>query len=689
MYGVIRSEEKAGPDSREAADGYAKRGESTGRMKNRGEITVFLSLCILCVAALLCVMAESVRTAGSRYYFQTAVGGALDSLFSRYHRRLWQQYRVLGLPCESRQAAADQLRSYTEKYLEVENWYPMELESMDITEWTGIADQGGDYLAQEIVDYMKFGVWGNLELSPDDGGQFLRDISEAAAAGGLTEAYDAQTAEVQKLEQAVEKLADCVGRQEEYAAEIASRLAANDAAGFRAGASDFRKEAGRMDGLAANYERQAERLAEKLADTERTLTEAAESWQGNRAALFEEQMDPYHDYTDADGARRREILTQLETGKENLERLKQTEGLVREAEITWEEARQAARQEEKAAEESGGQAEKEAEGGGQTAAMDAELSLAAAAEHWSGYKRSGLKLEYREGDTEKKGLLEQVKKLAQNSLLELVLPADMQVSAGVIAAGALPSRRAAGRSVQAPGPVERVLIHEYCGHFFTNAVSEEKKQVQYELEYLLQGRQSDRDNLQETMTQLLLVRQGLNLIHILSDPVKRDEARGLAAGIVGVTGLAPLVEITACFIMCVWAMGEAVVDLRTLYAGGRVPLWKNQEDWKLSLEGLLKMGKEGDSPGRTESEKGCAYETYLKLLLFLTEHQDLQMRILDMMEMNLKRQEEGFSIDKCAYRLGITGRASGKHVFFALPIVEKYTGKAGAYPLEAPAERAY
>ena len=221
-------------------------------------------------------------------------------------------------------------------------------------------------------------------------------------------------------------------------------------------------------------------------------------------------------------------------------------------------------------------------------------------------------------------------------------------------------------------------------------MSEEKKQVQYEMEYLLHGKNSDPDNLRDTMSQLLLIRQGLNLIHILSDPTKRDEARGLAAGIAGVTGLAPLVEITACFIMCVWAMGEAVADLRTLYAGGRVPLWKSREDWKLSLEGLLDMGRGETCPDRIGSERGYTYETYLKLMLFLTGHQDLQLRMMDMMELNLKGQEEGFSMGKCIYRVGITGKARGKHVFFGLPLVEKYTGGGGAeYPLEAPAVRAY
>ena len=46
-------------------------------MRRSGQITVFLSMCLLCVTALLCVMLESARTAGSKFYFQVAVNGIL------------------------------------------------------------------------------------------------------------------------------------------------------------------------------------------------------------------------------------------------------------------------------------------------------------------------------------------------------------------------------------------------------------------------------------------------------------------------------------------------------------------------------------------------------------------------------------------------------------------------------------
>ena len=70
-------------------------------MKRPGEITVFLSLSLLCIFALLCVMVEGARTAGSRYYFQVAANASLDTLFSQYHRAMWKNYRILGLPYES------------------------------------------------------------------------------------------------------------------------------------------------------------------------------------------------------------------------------------------------------------------------------------------------------------------------------------------------------------------------------------------------------------------------------------------------------------------------------------------------------------------------------------------------------------------------------------------------------------
>lgn len=633
-------------------------------MKKPGEITVFLSLSLLCVFALLCVMVEGARTAGSRYYFQLAVNGSLDTLFSQYHRELWKKYRILGLQYETEADVLKRLETYVEKYLSVENWYPMHLEQMDRKEWENLTDQGGDFLIQEVLDYMKYGIWDQLVLAPEKGGQFLKDIKEASAAGKMTKTYDGQEKEVQKLEDSVRKILDCVQKQERYAANIGQALSEDDTEDFYEEAKKFRKEADKMDGLLKNYEKRAGQLKDALLKSKNQMSQLQGEFQENRSQMFEEQMNPYASYVEEDGRRHQELLGQKDISLENLNLLKETEELVEqlEEEETYEDEE------------------------------EEEFSLEPAEELWNRFCPSGLKLDVAKGDKEKQGFLEQVRSLVEGGLLQMVLPEDMKISDGKIEAGDLPSLLSDEKSKEQRNLADLVLINEYCGQYFLHALSVEKREVQYEIEYLLHGNKTDRKNLEETVTQLFLIRQGLNMIYLLSDSGKQEEARALAAVITGVTGLAPLVEIMSCFILVIWAMGESMMDVRKLLSGGSIPLWKNQGDWKLSLDGLLTMGKEKCCPDNQDEagkRNGFSYETYLKLLLLAEDAGDKQLRMMDMIQVNIQREEPGFSLDSCACKMEVQGKASGKHVFFALPFVENFIGEEHGYPLEASVEKGY
>ena len=69
----------------------------------------------------------------------------------------------------------------------------------------------------------------------------------------------------------------------------------------------------------------------------------------------------------------------------------------------------------------------------------------------------------------------------------------------------------------------------------------------YELEYILYGKKTDRENLEASVLKLVSVRQGLNMIHILSDGKKRQEAETLAAAITGGGSLLPLTAVVTFF----------------------------------------------------------------------------------------------------------------------------------------------
>lgn len=213
---------------------------------------------------------------------------------------------------------------------------------------------------------------------------------------------------------------------------------------------------------------------------------------------------------------------------------------------------------------------------------------------------------------------------------------------------------------------------------------------QYGMEYLLGGKGSDRENLADTVKKLLLLREGMNLMHLFSDSQKREEARGLALAITGALGLTPLVEITALFILGIWALGESIMDIRTMLSGGKVPLLKRKEEWILGLEQLLDMGKNQMVPGEKPSETGLSYEGYLKLLLLAEESERKYYRMMDVIQMNLQREQVDFRLEHCAYRVDMETDACGKHVFFALPFVENLTGsKEHGYGMRVSVEKAY
>ncbi|MCI8607585.1 MAG: hypothetical protein HFG72_12530 [Hungatella sp.] len=640
-------------------------------MKKSGQITVFLSMCLLCIWALLCVMLESARTAGSRYYFQVAAGGALDTLFSRYHRRLWEEYRVFALEYGKEEEIVQNLESYIQEYLSVNNWYPMNLESVEVTRLVGISDREGDLLAEEVLSFMELGAVTKLFVEPEQGESFFRDVAEASSVHTLSGIYDGQEKEARKLEQAVDKLIRNIQEQERLCQEIAQALEGDDNRGFFRAAKDYRKTAGKYPGLMRQYEKQAQALSAKNQQSWLKVDEVSGDLQEDREQLFRQQWNPYDAYLAQDGERRREFAGWETWADHNLSLLDETEQLVEDCVEHQEEL--------------------EEEG-------DQELALAAAADHWRhGYKNSGLARNPSSGDKEKQKLLDQVRQLAEGGLVEAVMPAGTTISGAVLPKTDLPSGSMAAGSKGQVGTAgnslaERVLINEYCGRFFTNALSEDKHPIRYELEYLLHGGGTDRENLEKTVTELFAVREGMNLIHILSDPGKRQEAEALAAAITGVTGLAPLVKIVACVVMGVWAMGESIQDLRRLMAGKKVPLWKQKGDWTTSLDNILNMGRGqmmDAGAGEDNTERGFTYEQYLKLLLLKTDPQTKHMRMLDVMQMNIRRQEPGFRMENCAYGVDIRAKACGKHMFFGLPIVENMVNGQEGYYLEAAGEKAY
>lgn len=96
------------------------------------------------------------------------------------------------------------------------------------------------------------------------------------------------------------------------------------------------------------------------------------------------------------------------------------------------------------------------------------------------------------------------------------------------------------------------------------------------MEYLLEGKTSDQENLEAVLNKLLLIRMGLNFVYLQTDTAKQAEAGAMALALATAVALPMLEPVVKQVLLAAWAFGESVMDLRSLMSGKRVALVKQQ-----------------------------------------------------------------------------------------------------------------
>lgn len=263
-------------------------------------------------------------------------------------------------------------------------------------------------------------------------------------------------------------------------------------------------------------------------------------------------------------------------------------------------------------------------------------------------------------EQEEEGLLEEdnplpnIQSIKKAGILSVVFPNEETLSNRSLEIETLPSHRDLAKGnidsqKNAGGMTEKVLFVSYLMDHFSDMTEEETtKSLFYEIEYLLGGEKSDRENLEDVCNQILKIRMALNYAYLLTDESKKAEAGALALGLCTLLTNPGIAEIVKQGILLAWAYGESIVDVRVLLKGEKVPTFKNSQNWQLQLSNLEKLGKAGEVTGEKSSETGLSYQDYLKGLLMLEENVNLCMRGLDLIEANLQ-----IKVDQCMTKVEI------------------------------------
>ncbi len=232
------------------------------------------------------------------------------------------------------------------------------------------------------------------------------------------------------------------------------------------------------------------------------------------------------------------------------------------------------------------------------------------------------------------------------------------------------------------GTVEdSLLFGEYILDKFYHALSEDDGPgLSYEVEYILVGKDSDKENLEGVLNRLLLFREGVNYLYLHSDQAKVAEAEALATALVGFTGIPPVITAMREILLLGWAYAESIMDLRSLMNGGTLALIKTSENWQISLDNIGNLTNEKSE--KREEKGGLSYEGYLRLLLGMKSGRKKIMAALDLIETNLRQKEgmNGFRIDCCFSRCSYKMSYEAKPLFLGIPAAEgMLINKNGSY----------
>jgi len=182
--------------------------------------------------------------------------------------------------------------------------------------------------------------------------------------------------------------------------------------------------------------------------------------------------------------------------------------------------------------------------------------------------------------------------------------------------------------------------------------------LDYKLEYVLCGNDSDMENLKSTILQLSLIREGANLEYLFMDSEKKNESYALALNLLGFSGNYAVIKAGQYLIMSAWAYGESIIDMRRLLRGEKVEIAKNKNNWKLSLGNLLTMDFSSDN-STADKDKGFNYEQYLRILLYMENPNKKYFRTMDAMEMKMiEKGNEEFRLRNYIYSLNATAAFS-------------------------------
>lgn len=238
------------------------------------------------------------------------------------------------------------------------------------------------------------------------------------------------------------------------------------------------------------------------------------------------------------------------------------------------------------------------------------------------------------------------------------------------------------------------------------------KEVNYyfqsELEYLYNGNLADAvDNLKSVAGMMFLVRFVLDYVASFSVSEVNSIVNSVKAAL---SWTGPFSILAGELARLALSIGESAIDVSRLREGSEVIVFKNNDTWRLSIEGLIKASTEGLSESAVDAAFGAAsgegsdtasedddegitlgYTDYMRLFLLLVPGDTLAGRTRNLIELNVTNYDKGinavesemaqaerYDLGKLITGFSLTTTVDLRMLFLSMPFAQK--GVKGVVP---------
>lgn len=662
-----------------------------------GSISIYFTFAIVIIISVIMSVTEIARVNCQKLYLQLATDAGLDSMASLYHRNLYEYYSLYGVEYKTKDLLETEYLSYIEPYFTdgdayIDNWYVARIDEDHIDlNFKTLLDE--NYLEKEIVNYMKQKIIGkgikffgeSVMLTEENDMDTLKErIENVFKETEKNEIYGEIYERYFDFESLIRNMEDHARTIMTYVDTVNIRLNAikamstsgtyNNGKSISSKMESLLKEAKTLKNALRGYEEKMGELKERIyASRDRYY---ADKNSGNYeftddvCDFIESEFDRFISYVD-DYSDMQEKIDEGRANIENIERIVEEDK--RNLDTYVSELKDITDEITDERKKSGEERDNDyiAELVDERKGVEDELKefLKELKETYEDYKMEQIEIIVSSSThTSESNLLEKLISMKNGVVIDLVLNDEEIGKISTI------DQTIRGFNVLSNADalsIDKILLGEYELDKFNYYNKEKNNEIvksgstSLEVERLIAGKGSDLENIKMVINKILLMRIGLDVLYIYTNPDKREAVRAFTMAVF--SGFSPLLaEAMFLVVLTAWGTAQALVDVKKILDNKRVSFMHSEATWSVSISDILDIARNGVSnDDESSDDTGFAldYKDYLRLLLISTKQKDINSRMVGIIEKNIQNVQSNFDFSKLIYSFDTKNDFSCRHLF--------------------------